>query len=94
MERRSGDARAHWPVTVAAYTDRMSRTEDSYVYVLVIRLWLHDGVPVARLLALPSTDSPPEESTIVAGTDRILATIERWMTDRVSKADKGDPGTA
>jgi hypothetical protein len=92
MERRSGDVRAHWPVTVSAYTGRMSRTEDNYI--LVIRVWLHDGVPVARLLALPSADSPSEESTTVAGIDQILAMIERWVTDRVSKAVKRNPGRA
>jgi hypothetical protein len=62
----------------------MSPGEDGFV--LVVRVWLHDGVPVARLMALPPSGPSPYEATAVAGLAEIIAVIERWVTDLVSGA--------
>jgi len=58
-------------------------------HVLVVRVWFHDGVPVARILADPrpgrataegSAAEPPEDSTTVAGNEAIIAAVSDWVT--------------
>lgn len=66
----------------------MPHSEDSFV--LVARVWLHDGVPVARLLIYPPASPQLRYGTTVAGGTEITATIERLVTDLVF-GTFGDP---
>jgi hypothetical protein len=63
-------------------------------FVLVLRVWFHDGVPVARILADPDPDpgrdpgppadpgaGPPSDSTTVAGREAIVTAVRDWVTD-------------
>lgn len=67
----------------------MPRSEEGSV--LVVRLWFHDGVPVARLLAHPPAGPATGEGTTVAGAEKIIAAMERWVTDLVAGTLGGDP---
>lgn len=56
-------------------------------FVLVVRVWFHDGVPVARILADPvpsppadaGSAGPPSDSTTVAGREAIVAAVSDWV---------------
>jgi hypothetical protein len=67
----------------------MPRPEDGFV--LVVRVWLHDGVPVARLLAHPPNGPAVDEGTTVAGTEEIVTTVQRWVRDLVTDTLGGAP---
>ena len=44
--------------------------------VLVVRVWFHDGVPVARLLP-----QPEDGTTTVAGTEPIIEAVTAWLRE-------------
>jgi hypothetical protein len=52
-------------------------------YVLIVRVWFHDGVPVARLLTHPAGQPPvdDEPEPVVAGSDGIVAAVTTWLTN-------------
>ena len=54
-------------------------------FVLVVRVWFHDGVPVARILtdpgppAMAGSAEPPADSTTVAGREAFVAAVDVWV---------------
>lgn len=57
--------------------------------MLVVRVWLHGGIPVARLLSHPPSGPPSDDGTTAAGTAGIVAAMERWVTDLVAGTHGG-----
>jgi hypothetical protein len=54
---------------------------DEHDRLLLLRVWWHDGVPLARILGRSVREFSLADLGVAAGEEAILAAVTRWLRD-------------
>lgn len=54
-------------------------SESSFLGILVVTVWSHEGSSVARMRGYRSFDGPPEELGAAGGDEAIIEKVAAWL---------------